>query len=143
MARLTTAILCDFAQVREQLLFVQSGGISRLLRQTLPAPLGFMLALSLEVEFHERQFVHEIKLTIRDPDGKVILEGTGAVAPLPDMPGIEEGEPVHLPLVHDLRFVGVASYGLHALDVVLDDEPAAHLVFYVREPAPPVQPESA
>jgi glutamate-5-semialdehyde dehydrogenase len=36
----TTAMLADFAQVREGLLFVSSGGITRCYREQLPAPLG-------------------------------------------------------------------------------------------------------
>ena len=41
------ATLCDFAQVREGLLFVSSAGITRVYRESFPAPIGVMLALVL------------------------------------------------------------------------------------------------
>ena len=44
LMEVTTAMLSDFAQVREGLLFVSSGGITRCYREQLPAPLGVHLA---------------------------------------------------------------------------------------------------
>ena len=35
--RLTTLLLCDFAQVRDGLLFVSSGGVSRVVQSKYPA----------------------------------------------------------------------------------------------------------
>ena len=43
--RLTTLLLCDFAQVREGLLFVSSGGISRVVQGTYPANPRLHLAM--------------------------------------------------------------------------------------------------
>lgn len=46
--QLASAILCDFAQVREGLLFVSGGGITRIWRETFPAAAGVSLALVFE-----------------------------------------------------------------------------------------------
>ncbi len=43
--RLTTLLLCDFAQVREGLLFVSSGGVSRVVQSNYPANPRLHLAM--------------------------------------------------------------------------------------------------
>ena len=53
MLDLSTAVLCDFAQVRDRLLFVASGAVSRLYRRELPSPLGLMVGLVIEVPLED------------------------------------------------------------------------------------------
>ena len=54
------AILCDSATVREGLLHVLGGGINRLYRSELPAPLGVALALLVAFEPEEVDQLHEV-----------------------------------------------------------------------------------
>ena len=66
----TTAMLADFAQVREGLLFVSSGGITRCYREQLPAPLGVHLAIVLELDRLEAERPHEVRVVVVDEDGR-------------------------------------------------------------------------
>src|SRR5687768_552007 len=65
----TTALLCDFAQVREGLLFVSSGGVTDMWRESFPAPFGVCLALVIELDSIERQRPHQLEVFILDQDG--------------------------------------------------------------------------
>ena len=60
MAHVRSAMLCDFAQVREGLLFVSSGGITRVAAPALGAPVSISVAGELEVLSYEAGTTHEI-----------------------------------------------------------------------------------
>lgn len=140
MARLTTALLCDFAQVREGLLFVSSGGITRLFRPpAFPVPMMVQLALVVEVQPDEMQLAHEIKVNV------VHLERAESVADITlgfqlpaELPvGVQPGESLQLPHVLPLQAVGLPAYGAYDVRVVVDSELPALLTFYVLEPPGP------
>ena len=73
------ATLCDFAQVREGLLFVSSAGITRVYRESFPAPVGVMLALVLEMSPVEAANPNKIKVRVEDADGQKLAEMVGEV----------------------------------------------------------------
>ena len=75
----TTAMLADFAQVREGLLFVASGGVTRCYRDQLPAPLGVFLATVLELDRLEAERVHEVHVVVVDEDGQQLAEIAGEI----------------------------------------------------------------
>jgi Family of unknown function (DUF6941) len=64
LAELTAGIVCDFAQVRERLLFVSSGAITRVVHPTLPASLGVMLAMVVEVPHDEHDQAHDLRVAV-------------------------------------------------------------------------------
>ena len=76
--RIAAAVLCDFATVREGLLTVVSGGITRLHRERLPAPLGVAVALLVEVSPAERPFPHQLTIVVTSPSGRQIAKADGA-----------------------------------------------------------------
>jgi hypothetical protein len=129
-SRVTTAVLCDFAQVRDGLLCVLSGGVTRIVRREMPAPMGVMLAISFEVPFHERDLVHELAVVVRDPSNEEIVS-VRAGANIRSAPIAEPGEGLHCPVVLDLRLAGVLRHGLHDVMIRVDDEPGSSLAFWV------------
>jgi hypothetical protein len=72
--RISVASLCDFAQTRDGLLFICSGGISRLKRPSFPAPMGVYLALTIELTAAEVTEPFEVRLVIEDGDGGPVAQ---------------------------------------------------------------------
>jgi hypothetical protein len=135
LAKLTSAIICDYAQVRDGLLFMMSGSITRVFRPDLPAPMGVMLALVMEVPAGEQDQVHEVNVAVKHAGtaSEVFrLAGGAQVAGAVTYPG----ESIYVPMVIDLRMVNAGAYG--AFDVVssVDDNPGPHLTIYVVDKQP-------
>lgn len=127
---LTTTILCDFAQVRDGLLFLSSGGITRLWREQLPAPMQVYLALIVELDSFEAESPHEVRVNAVDEDGGTVVEAALTFKAEPPPPG----EPASVPIVLDLREARVERYGNHEVRVQLDGNPARTLSFAVQPP---------
>src|SRR5262245_19619512 len=111
----TTALLCDFAQVREGLLFVASGGITRCYRAQLPAAFGVELALVIEMDQLESKRPHELQVVILGEDGSQYAElkagfQVGETA-------AEPHEQVAVPLPIDLRPTPVDKYGPYDIKI--------------------------
>jgi hypothetical protein len=134
-----SAILCDYAQVREGLLFVSSGGITRLLRQTVPAQLGALyLAVLIEVPPDALDLKHEVSARIRSVYGGQEIVSVSAALNPPSRPGAsyEQGESAVIPLALPLPgHAELPEYGPYDVTVSVDGEPPARLTFYLREPA--------
>ena len=64
------ALLCDAVSVREGLLHILGGGISRVHRPAYPAPLGINLALRITLPraTTASNAEHEVKIVLRKPD---------------------------------------------------------------------------
>ena len=127
------AILCDSATVREGLLHVLGGGINRLYRSELPAPLGVALALLVSFEPEEVDQLHEVHMIVRSPNQR-LAEAMGALqAKLPSK--MEPGENVVLPLVMPLHNVGTTEFGRHVVQLSIDGGVAMNeLHFWVLHP---------
>lgn len=130
--RLQAAVLCDAANVREGLLNILSGGISRAYREELPASLGVVLALLVEVDSDQLELPHEVTVQINDSDGKLVGRVVGAFQKSPDGElHLEPGEDVLLPTVIDLRPVATLRYGRHRIRVRIDESDPVFLTLYV------------
>jgi hypothetical protein len=112
-------VLCDFAQIRETLLFISSGGISRVVRPELPAALHLMVGGLIEVEFGEIEQVHEIRVTVLNAEeGEVVAQVTGGLqAAATDLQPFES---LYVPLSIDLRNAQVTRYGRHEVEIAVD-----------------------
>lgn len=132
MARLTTAILCDHAQVRGGLLFVLSGGISRLNRPELPSPIMAQLAVVMEFQPDEIALTHEIRVTVQHAETlKAIVTVTGGIQ-VGEVPELLPGEPLQVPMViPQIAAATVEAEGAYDIRVTIDDEPPVMLPFYV------------
>lgn len=128
----TTALLCDFAQIRERLLFVASGGVTRIMRAELPAPIGVTLALVIEMDQIEVRRPHELQIFIRDEDGAEIAKIEGALQ-IEGFDG-QVGEKAQVPMVMDLRPVGVRKYGVYDIGIYIDSQHQHTMSFWVMTP---------
>ena len=117
------ATLCDFAQVREGLLFVSSGGITRVYRDSFPAPIGVMLALVLEMSPVEAMDPHKIRVRIEDADGRKLAEMTGEVQ-VKLGSGHDPGELVNVPFVADFRAMKLPTPGRYQVAIQPDTDGA-------------------
>ena len=110
------ATLCDFAQVREGLLFVSSAGITRVYRESFPAPIGVMLALVLEMSPVEAAQSNKITVRIEDADGQKLAEMVGEVQ-VKLGSGHDPGELVNVPFVADFRAMKLPSPGRYQVAI--------------------------
>jgi Family of unknown function (DUF6941) len=69
-----TALLCDAATVREGLLHILGGGITRISREEYPADLSLTLALRIMVHPTEAEHAHEIQIIVQGEDGEHVVE---------------------------------------------------------------------
>jgi hypothetical protein len=140
LAELTAGIVCDFAQVRERLLFVSSGAITRLYRPTLPAPLRVMLAMVVEVPADERDQAHEVRVVVRGNEtAERVFEWVAGFQIA--APEAEPGESVYMPLVvPEMGNAAVQAYGGYDIRMSADGNDGPLLTVYVVEkPAQPLE----
>jgi hypothetical protein len=117
--KVTTGILCDFASVREGLLFVVGGGITRIRRVQYPAPLGCSVALLVELHQMELARPHELELRVVGPDGEDvggIKAGFQASGPA----DLDIGENLPIPVVVDLRGASLDKPGRYNVEASID-----------------------
>lgn len=132
--QLSSALLCDFAQVRDGLLFVSSGGVTRLYRSDFPAPMGVCLALVMEAHPTEATRPHELQVIIQGQDGERVAELTAGFQLSADSTAaLETGENVQLPQALDLRPVGLTSSGPHTIEILIDGVHARTMPFSVQD----------
>lgn len=141
--KITTALVCGSAEVREGLLFVLGGGITRLWRDQWPAPLGVAVAVVLEMSPAEARQVHEVTLRILDTDGRRLGEVKGgfqlSVPEASSAPGAPHpGEMVSVPIVLPLHVVGVPGPGAYEFKLAVDRNAASSRLTVWAERGKPV-----
>ncbi|MEX1007255.1 MAG: hypothetical protein WD271_05360 [Acidimicrobiia bacterium] len=129
---ITTSLLCDHVQVRDGLLFVLSGGITRIRRASYPAQLGVGFALVLELERIEAERSHGFALVIIGEDG----EEVGRVAAdiqVNDSTGTYAGEHIQVPLAIDMHGAVLPKPGAYELHIYVDGELRRTVQFWAEE----------
>lgn len=126
-----TALLCDFAQVRDSLLFVNGGGITRLWRTSYPAPMNVSLALVFEVHQMELPHPHQVSIRVMGPDGQQIAFVEGAFNTSPSS-SLEIGEHLVAPLALDLRNVALPVQGEYSIEIAVDGTHQETLQFWCQ-----------
>ena len=133
-AELKSLILCDFAQIREGLLFVQSGGLTRLVAPSFPAKFACHVATLVWLPPHEAGSAHEMVMKVKAASTakltatvKVALHETAPPA------GLQPGEGRQVPIVVPLAAVSFPSPGEYDLQVEVDDQFAGDISFRVAE----------
>jgi hypothetical protein len=112
------AFLCDFAEVRERLLFALGGGITRLWRDSFPASMDASLALLLELHQMELATQHQLEVVVQGEDGQRMGEVKGAFQM--GAPEIEVGENLLVPIALDLRPARLPAPGSYTVEIVID-----------------------
>jgi len=136
---ITTAILCDFAQVREGLLFVSSGGITRLYHQPdwpLPRPLGLYLGLTVEIGPDEMGKVHEVRVrVVQQSTANEIASAVAAMQPVAGLPAeLEAGEAATAAAAIPLAMVQLPALGAYDVKVSVDGLTPRIMTVYLKPP---------
>jgi hypothetical protein len=92
--RVDTALLCDAATVREGLLNILGGGITRIVQPEYPADLAVTLALRIMVHPTEMDHPHQLQIIVQGEDGEKVTEVKAQVqvANPEQIPPGEDGE---------------------------------------------------
>jgi hypothetical protein len=133
-AELKSLILCDFAQIREGLLFVQSGGLTRLVAPTFPAKFACHVATLVWLPPHEAGTAHEMVMKVKSAE-TATLTATVKVALRESSPpsGLQPGEGRQVPIVVPLAAISFAAPGEYDLQVEVDDQFAGDISFRVAQ----------
>jgi hypothetical protein len=117
--RIDCALLCDAATVREGLLHILGGGITRANRPEFPAPLMMVLAMRIMVHPTEAATEHQCRVLLLNADGEQGAEiGIGfAVA---DPTALTAGEEASLPIPINLANVTLQAEGLYSFEILID-----------------------
>jgi hypothetical protein len=116
--QVAAAFLCDFAEVREGLLFALGGGITRLWRDAFPASMEASLALLLELHQTEGATQHQLQVLVQGEDGQRVGEVKAAFQM--GAAEVDVGENLLLPIALDLRPARLPAPGSYAVEIVLD-----------------------
>lgn len=141
-ARLNALILCDFAQIREGLLFVQSGGLTRLVASTFPAQFGCHIAALVYLPPHEAGEAHGMVIKAKAAETATLVATVKvSMHEIPPPAGLKPGEGRQIPIVVPLSAISFPSPGEYDLHVEIDEEFAGEISFRVENrPAPPAAP---
>ena len=131
-ARLDALVLCDFAQIREGLLFVQSGGLTRLVATTLPAAFGCHVAAMVYMPPNEVVEAHHMVMKVKSADTATLVATINVeLHEVPRPTGLLPGEGRQVPVVVPMRQVVFPRVGRYDLQVDIDDAIAGDLTFSV------------
>lgn len=131
--------LCDAATVREGLLHVLGGGITRVGRPRYPAPLGLVLAGILKLRPAEAEEKHRIRVLVHDIDGAKMGEISGEFG-VAAGPGLQPGEHLAMPIVLPMQGVPIAKPGTYSIEILLDGQQVRSLMFIAELKGPPKPP---
>lgn len=131
---LSAAFLCDYASVRESLLFITAGGVTRIWREPLPTRMGVWLALLIQVDRLEADVPHEMRIVVVGEDGNNLAE-VKAGFQVQDRGDASVHESVAVPIVLNLSGVPIEKYGSHSVEILIDGTTHRSLQFEVRPPA--------
>lgn len=114
-------LLCDFAQVREGLLTVVSGGVTRVGLSKFPSPTPLYLAIMLYLPPDAVDSPHSVRVLMKYPDtAEKFAEANVNVSPHPSDEQRAEG--ISFPVPLDLRGITLPRPGMIDIQVEVDGE---------------------
>lgn len=131
--RLSTLLLSDFAQVRDRLLFVSSGGVSRVVQSAFPAHPRIHLAMVVHLPVGTLGRSHRVLIKLKYPDHAAVIAQIEIKINLDQVAGANPGEGINVPQVIDLAPIAFAHPGQVDVQVAIDDEPAGDLTFWMLQ----------
>lgn len=141
--RISTALLCDAATVREGLLHVLGGGITVLGRTAFPARMRVDLGLIITAPSEYAAATHRVVITIArtgpDGDESIALEGQLAAVELDP----ESDDPWAMAAVVNLHEIPLAGPGRYRLTISVDDEDTDVELFFRAVEATPSDDDAA
>lgn len=135
------ALLCDAVTVREGLLHVLGGGITRLMKETYPAPLGAGLALRILVHPTEANREHRVEARLQNEDGSEVerVEFTFATTgeASQDNPtqafGLLPGEELGIAVAVPLQYIKLQKAGGYSLEILIDGQHKKSIPFMASQ----------
>ena len=129
---LTTLLLCDFANIREGMLNIISGGITRIgVTNGFPTGIDATVAMSVYVHPHRVGQVHSGRLIMRYPDTieeiariEFQFEGDAELNP---------GEGLNFHFALPLQTIAAPRPGQIDISVTIDDSPAGLVSFWMQD----------
>lgn len=127
--RISTALLCDAATVREGLLHILGGGVSVMGRADFPAPMLVQLAILIHQDPTELGQEHVLDVVVQNIDGVRVAEAsvqwlTSSAA----VPGFRE---LAQPLVLPLQDIGLPEPGAYSVELLINGHHEASIGFEV------------
>lgn len=137
--RIDCALICDAATVREGLLHVLGGGVTRANRPEFPAPLGMTLAIRVMIHPTETASEHAMQVLLLAQDGQRVADiGIGFGVSQPDQLAV--GEEASLPLTISLGNVMLPDPGAYSFELLIDGIHQVSVPFRAEHVAMPEGP---
>jgi len=118
LMELQSCMLCDAAEIRENLLFVLGGGVQRFSARAFPAPVPMQLAGLLELDALDTFAAHELLVTVVDSAGEPI----GHVQAQLQCASLDVDQDASVPCVLPLGGISVPEPGDYEVRVVVDGQ---------------------
>jgi hypothetical protein len=139
------ALLCDAATIREGLIHILGGGVTRVWRGPFPARLGIDLAMVFTLHPTELGEKHRLKVVVQSTDGAQVanLDAEFEVGPAHPVIEVEPpekpearvpGESSVVPVVVPLREVPLPGPGSYSIEVLVDGQHIQSLFFLAAAP---------
>ena len=132
--RVDCALLADAATVREGLLHILGGGVSRANRPEFPAPMFMSLGVRILVHPTEINDPHLVRILVLDADGQQLAESTLGFDPPPQeaRDAFLPGEEWSLPIAVNLSGVMLPRAGSYSVEVLVDGHHQASVGFLAQ-----------
>ena len=118
--------------MRDGLLFVLSGGITRIMRDSFPAALGTCLALMLEFDTTETDRPHQLEILVVGEDGEEVARMEAEVQ-IDATSRAQVAENLQLPIAVDLRAAALGRAGAYELHISLNADHRRTLQFWAEQ----------
>lgn len=116
------ALLCDAATVREGLLHILGGGVTRGARAEYPGPLGLTLAMRILIHPTESG-LHDGVVILQAEDGAKVIELSFQFGMNEEnLADLLPGEPISVPFALPLANVAVPAAGGYSIEVLIDKQ---------------------
>jgi uncharacterized protein DUF6941 len=118
--KLDWAMLANYAEVREGLVFVTGGGIDTVQTQQLPAVLNATILVRLLLHRTEANKQHSLELEITDEDGNTIAKVQAGVM-VPVAPDVPVGWDIPSMVALNIHGLQLAKEGRYAVEISADN----------------------
>ena len=135
------ALPCDSATVRENLLHVLGGGITRIWRNQFPATLNLDLALIFTLTRLEAQEQRRLRVFVQTADGARLAEIVADLGVTPSS-DLKPEERIPVPVTLSLRQVPIPDEGIYGVEVLVDRISQRTFTFVAAKTAPQPGPST-
>jgi len=140
--RVDCALLCDAVTVREGLLHILGGGVTRLGRPSYPAPMAVSLALRILLHPSEAGRQHRVEIEIVTQDGAQVGQVQAVFqAERPAAGVLEPGEELAVAIPISLAKFALPKPGSYVVDILLNGMHQVSLPIRVSDQ--PLLPQAA